>query len=95
MTEHEKLQDINDAIWYKCLYTMKMRSYCVYDTESSQYRPVDVRTIIFTKEFMDKYVEYVSENVDPNINLFYSLLEKSLKDPVWYLYELLKLWKRL
>lgn len=53
----------------------------------------DVREIIFTQEFMNKYEFYIMENISKEINLFYAMLCWSLKDPTDYLYNLLFNWE--
>ena len=90
MTEHEMLKEICDKIgyevyprwikfskreWHKCFYTR------VPETDFLWY--VDVREIIFTQEFMDKFMDTF-----PEVEIKWLLL--NLDKPVEYLYELMK-----
>lgn len=100
-TQHEKLKEICDKIGYKSIFeyddspedifNQYDRLYFTeWDKWSCKNRIIDVREIIFTQEFMDKYVKRIEENLNKDTRLFYTLLECNLKDPVWYLYELIK-----
>ena len=109
MTEHQKLKEICDKIGYEinpnkfkvgrtfirhreskqCTQCLKM---WIYD------HIADIREIIFTQEFMDKYSEHILWDVKDdesaiwqlNIAGFHYSILKHLNDPVGYLYNLIK-----
>jgi len=91
MTEHEQLKYICDKIWYEIKYKFDRTYYeQVADTE---YRTIDVREIIFTQEFMDKYWEYYKEYKFSSSSIYQTMqleLLNNLDNPVQYLYELIK-----
>lgn len=95
MTEHEKLKQICDKIWYKYWNFQKwkfMRFW--YDNIQES-----VKEIIFTQEFMDKYFYYYRDKNNYNFTLHWELWTKqlifrNLNNPVEYLYNLLELWKQ-
>ena len=97
MNEHELLKKVADKIWF---------SHSSYDRErmifkewiwENERRLLNVREIIFTSEFMNKFIEYrINWNIKaiPCKSLkdtFYStLIEEHLDNPVQYLYSLIK-----
>ena len=89
MTEHEKLKEMADKIWYEINYKFKITYY--EQIAECEYRTIDVREIIFTQEFMNKYMKYlkVEKNFwNPTIIIYW--LFENLQDPVWYLYSIIK-----
>ena len=85
MTEHQRLIKINDKIWY---INKEYFFWTVYITQWMDERKVDVREIIYTPEFMDKYTKNILvDDMDFREELF-----KHLEDPTLYLYNLLGLW---
>ena len=97
MTEHEKLKEIIDLIGYDnkkyeiildWLDQMIVRKNWGILTEWSR----DVREIIFTTEFMDKY-DYYRYNNDIYPIEANEILDH-LEDPVSYLYNTLWLWTK-
>ena len=117
MNEHEKLKCICDKIGYEVkwdihmnwllknevwtLYFEKLRKnfykvICLWET-----RNVDVREIIFTQDFMEKYISYIDKNISPWIFVkrekwelvipeIHDWLIRNLDNPVDYLYNLIK-----
>lgn len=74
---------------YNCSSSQGWISY-----ENKLYMIVDIREIIFTPEFMDKFIEYLSENeiLTSSIeehNIYYRLMKNNLHNPVTYLYNLI------
>lgn len=84
-TEHEKLKEIADKIWYELLLC-NIKQYKRIDW-IEWFFYVDVREIIFTPEFMGKFVDY-----KPSINM--CNIFNNLDNPVEYLFDLLELWKQ-
>ena len=96
-TEHEKLKEIcdkvgidinkidNDIWWEGCNNEYRIPDDANWDARWSN--KVDVRTIIFTQEFMDKYNKWFNDNClwlwDEVINIL-----NHLDNPVNYLYSL-------
>jgi len=102
MTEHEKLKVICDKIGYKS-NTYKTCNPCEIENIDLQWTEVDineinwvdveknVREIIFTQEFMDKYIDYVCDNRWHWIaEWVLQYIGQHLNDPVDYLYNLIK-----
>ena len=102
MNKHEKLKQICDLIWYESKFDYddsEIDEYNQYDrlhfTEYNKWtwfnRIVNVREIIFTKEFMDKYYKYFNDTFlwlwDEVVNVL-----NNLDSPVDYLYNTLELW---
>jgi len=93
MTEHQKLKEICDKIgfeefnyWDEC-----WNWFSEYLDDIDNYRIMDVREIIFTEEFMNKYWGYIYINdLDPWYFIFIKELMENLKNPVNYLYNQLK-----
>ena len=86
MWEHEMLKVICDKIGYEVLFE--------YDSDNEYIRvieslvvAVDVREIIFTQEFMERFISFTNPNP---INNFYWELMKNLDNPILYLYNLIK-----
>ncbi len=105
MTEHEKLKWIMDQIGYdiKIEHTIHGISadQIEYDEELNWFKKwiysheieVDLRTIIYTQDFMDKYRKYYLANIC-NSDILYDecmivLLLSDLDNPTDYLYNLL------
>lgn len=94
MTEHEKLFMINKEIWFDNLWEdIIFKDWHYEDTFIMNI--VDVRTLIFNPEFMEKII---NKRKDWNIEItpwksltdtFYSELMNNLHDPVTFLYNLL------
>ena len=106
MTEHEKLKIICDKIWYESDFYDNKREIFKQWTWDNEYRMVNVREIIFTEEFMDKYKKYYDSNICPwffrqNKDWSYWKIQLPLVDdilnnlhnPTQYLYNLLEIWK--
>ena len=96
MKEHEQLKEICNKIGYETKYNIDVDNIWFYEElnidisniSSVKYsRYLDVREIIFTQEFMEKYKEYAYklDNID-NQDIYDLLLH--LDNPVWYLYDL-------
>ena len=90
MKNHKKLKEICDKIWYKVNYKFEFNDW--YFTESyNEYdscymeREVNVREIIFTQDFIDKFKNCTL------IEDYYlaDLILEHLDDPVSYLYKLI------
>jgi hypothetical protein len=90
-TEHEKLKEICDLIWYKNNWRMWEVEY-KWEKYSSVYETiVNVRQIIFTPEFMEKYTIYCSDEwiiassyykiflIDLHNNLTYYLYRRCIR----------------
>ena len=96
MRWHEQLKEINDTIWYESEFEYNpawFNSGIVWFYERIWYerRYVNVREIIFTPEFMDKYTKKILiDDMDFREELF-----KNLEDPTLYLYNLLGLWRNV
>lgn len=109
MTEHEKLKNICEIIWYKPKFNFEEDEedydylcYYEYNKWTWSTRIIDVREIIFTTEFMNKFIDYRSkwkiEKVpcESLISTFAKWLIWSidrkwhLDNPVDYLYNLMK-----
>lgn len=106
LSEHEQLKAICDEIgyesefdyddWPKSIWNQYDRHYFTEcDNCTGKNRIVDVREIIFTPEFMSKYIDYLNtKDYDFLENTFEEDLLNHLDDPVSYLYNLLKLWNK-
>lgn len=105
-TEHEKLKEIADEIGYDYLskWIEYDDTYCdefewpIWFWIDQRYREVqiNVREIIFTQEFMDKYIKYTEKNwiIAPSkYKTFLIDLHKNLDNSVDYLYNTIWLWK--
>lgn len=89
MNEFEKLKQICDKIWYK-FYKYKYEIPYNLDIDKIKIDK-DVREIIFTKEFMDKYWEYYKLNKFWSESIYKTMqleLFNNLDNPVEYLYNL-------
>ena len=96
MTEHEQLKWICDTIGYRfnskdIWYNWKFFWYM------EEYIPADVRQIIFTSEFKNKFIEYNTSIImdtrlpkDLVAEVYFMLVLSYLDDPVSYLYNLLQ-----
>lgn len=98
MDEHLKLKTICDKIgyslfenwldwdWYNHYFWKELRwwVWCI-----PWFKRYNVREIIFTKEFMDKFIEYTN-NKDELWENFRYLLLYNLDDPVECLFNLIK-----
>ena len=104
--EHEQLKEICDKIWYSTYMWQEEQNWPEIYIEKWFYKPwcrrciyqkMDVREIIFTKEFMDKYLKFI--NIKEKINTsewslkFSIFLFNNLDNPVQYLYNLI-LWQK-
>ena len=103
-TEHELLKEICDKIWYdsnfdytpvwfNCwLITWYNEIVCPHTR-----RIINVREIIFTPEFMDRYFKYIFTNTnwdeDTYWKIIIELIDKNLNNPVSYLATLLEIKK--
>ena len=85
-TEHEKLKEICDKIWYNSEYFdwMWQASWSYFHI---QWSIIDVREMIFTPEFMDKFFPYSKAS---SLWEFAEELFENLDNPVKYLYDLIK-----
>lgn len=90
MTDHEKLKRICDYIWYKTSrYDDELWFFSTDELEWTN-RTINVREIIFTQTFMDKYKEKVVHRyAQPH---FAHQLTITLDNPIKYLYNLIE-WK--
>ena len=102
MLEHEKLKEICDKIWYEFneyLYIIQtLDNYSTFSIRKTIWKCLlDVREIIFTQEFMDKYWEYLCKIKNPEWQELFetALIFNNLNNPVEYLYNLLELWKHI
>lgn len=91
-TEHEKLKEICDVIGYKI-----NDSFYYWDKKwtllSNRWENIAInpREIIFTKEFMERYLPTVFDwKTDKEVQKFRIMLTHNLHAPVNYLYN--KLW---
>jgi len=91
MNNHKQLKEIMKKIWFV------PRKY-FWSTNTTKYHKqinfwtdceVDVREIIFTQEFMDKFIKYTN-NEDEEWEWFRYILLKNLDNLVPYLYNLTK-----
>lgn len=92
MTEHEKLKWICDKIGYEIDYEFLDLEF-VFDYDRYSQSPpqkINVREIIFTQEFMDKYINKLSYTKPKLFN--YEGLIENLDNLVDYLYNLIKPW---
>jgi len=97
MTEYEKLKEICDVIGYEMLYMKNTNWFC----ENCQSDDVkintwfDIREVIFTQEFMDKYFNKLYwwriRNWIEAMIIKEDIL-KNLDNPTEYLYNTLWLW---
>lgn len=92
MWEHEKLKAICEKIGYEPNWMYDGYYYEVSDIHwRTSIRDLNVREIIFTPEFMDKYLIYIvnwkSKNMVAHIKLH---IFAYLDNPVDYLYDLIK-----
>ena len=97
MKEHEQLKEICDKIWYIALWHRYIENcWYVRDLHFTMDWPPEsnVREIIFTQEFMDKYFNYLINNTswwDDTLNEIASdLIFQNLNNPVQYLFDLIK-----
>lgn len=98
MNEHEILKYICDNIWYEInkeiYYIPKIKDWFeIWRNTAYADEPVviDVREIIFTPEFMNKFAKYKYNNWEVLEWKFAINLLNNLHDPVWYLYYLIKI----
>lgn len=106
MTEHEKFVKICNIIWYTWISETAILGWVKNYPITSIDKKINVREIIFTPEFMDKYIsnrdKWQLESVpcESLITTFYKWLmwsidrEWNLHDPVTYLYNTLGLWEK-
>lgn len=89
MTEHEKLKEICDDIWYKFKkYKYNNKYLWFINVEDKHFFRVDIREILFSPEFMNKFI---SKYVKTYQSIFcFNLLKHKLNDPVDFLYKLIK-----
>lgn len=98
LSEHERLKAICDEIGYEYKW------FYIFDDEfwlckniDWTWIEIDVREIIFTPEFMDKYMDYFYTNIDWREYIFnehiHNLINYNLDNPTLYLYNLL-LWNK-
>ncbi len=90
MTEHEKLKAICDKIGYDTNIEFYNWFY-----ETSEQKKVNVREIIFTQEFMDKFrYELKVKHWKDMVEYYMNELYQNLNNSVEYLYNLLELWQK-
>mgnify|MGYP007057166854 CR=1 FL=1 len=92
MTEHEQLKIICDKIWYKIEWQWYF-DFDLWFTIISRWfdKPLDVREIIFTQEFMEKYISYTFSKCSKyDITYVWYWLLNNLNNPVEHLYNLIK-----
>jgi len=108
--EHEMLKEICDVIWYDLSNLSVQQNKDCWYAENTFERyfwdaTCDVREIIFTQEFMDKFITYYDMNISPwifierdnwelDIPLIHNGLLRNLDNPTEYLYNLLELWQK-
>jgi hypothetical protein len=98
MTKHEQLKEICDKIGYNNPeFVFNNLFYRKYNTEIwsedlSLYNNIlNVREIIFTKEFMDKWIDYrLKDNLHEDVRDELVILLNNLDNTVEYLYNLIK-----
>lgn len=94
-TEHEMLKEIADKIGYE----LPNEKFLIWENRKTIYKmfwldkyKADVREIIFTQEFMDRYQEELHNKYYPDSLIDAYWLLKNLDNPVQYLYNTLWLW---
>lgn len=103
-TEHEMLKEICDEIGYGVKYPFNniKLEYWIYSEcwecgNIVEFKPLNIREIIFTQDFMYKYISHLD-----SINLLWEVrnyeqigkwLIVNLDNPVQYLYNTLWLWE--
>jgi len=85
-TEHEILKEICDEIGYNVDWEYYKWRFARLNVYWSDYIWTNLREIIFTQEFMDKYQEYYWVTY----MYMWERLNKHLDNPTEYLYNLLK-----
>ena len=108
MNEHELLKKVADKIWYENNYneysfhkenstfldwTYVYETWFYWSHDNWEAYLCNVREIIFTTEFIDKFETYLMKKFRPNTSnvktmLFWVLYK--LNNPVDYLYDLIK-----
>lgn len=82
----EQLKEICKEIWYEYWDFTKpvFVGFSLFPVRK------DVREIIFTKDFIEKYSNYVIDNylIDCITDLYFELMN-NLDNPVWYLHNLI------
>lgn len=58
MNEHQKLKEICDKISYNPYFLYQESIWFFRETRDILYLKLDIREIIFTQEFINKYVKY-------------------------------------
>ena len=85
LTEHEKLKWICDKIWYETYF----KNWTLYWVDDKTHYFWNVRELIFTPEFWEKFENYAYDNIwwiwTIRIDIF-----NNLDNPIWYLYNLIK-----
>ena len=94
MTEYEMLYEICTKIWYKLWEWSeflkiwdKLKKHWIWEVSSKE--------IIFSQEFIDKLIEYMSEkeiltsSIEEH-NIYYNLMKNNLNNPTQYIYNLIK-----
>lgn len=82
MTEHEMLKEICDKMWYESNYYDNKREIYKEWTWDDEYRLIDVREIIFTTKFMDKFE---AENHRLSWTYWKKAMFQNLDNPVKFL----------
>ena len=93
MTEHKKLKYIIDKIEYRIHYDFfyedKQFKECYNEYDSCYMeREIDVREIIYTQEFINKYINYMSDY--EWVDYIKEDLMSNLDNPVEFLFNLIK-----
>ena len=102
-TEHEKLKEIADIIWYdNFMYEKDKHKFM--DNKKELYRTmfmplveINVREIIFTTEFRNNFLAFLIRKRPTtiwNATFDFDLINFHLDNPVEFLHNLLELWKQ-
>ena len=99
MNTHEQLKEICDKIWYDIWYignNMYIKNYKTFFKKVDLKNNIDaieldVREIIYTTEFMNKYIKFIldKDKIESKITIFLWLMH-NLDNSVKYLYNLIK-----
>ena len=90
-SEHEKLKEICDKIWYE-FHSLRKEVTWISQSDQSRYTvfvDIDEREIIFTQEFIDKYINYIGKWHNEEMWIKLWPLD-NLDNPTEYLYNLIK-----
>ena len=84
LTEHEKLKEICNKIEYEHETYKRYEWYNPRHWNPMDFNvDLDVREVIFTPEFIDKYIKYITPIVEKNLTWWFWINEKQVRKNIW------------